>query len=180
MIRIDTYDNQSFDRGAPRWKELLWYLCRDLFFLYCPPLPSSWRVSLLRLFGAKVGEGVVIRERCSIQLPWRLSIGDHCWIGEGVEILCLDEVSIAEHCCISQGAYLCTGSHDFHSESFDLITAPIAIASHSWVGARAFVGAGVSVGEECLVGAGAVLIKDLPAQHRALGNPAQIEPIEIN
>ena len=115
------------------------------------PLPSKLRVFLLRCFGAKIGTGVVIRSGVNVTFPWRLTVGDHCWIGEDVTILSLAEVAIGDHCCLSQRAFLCTGSHDFRKESFDLITKPITVGAHSWIAAGAFLSPGVSVPEGTMV-----------------------------
>lgn len=115
------------------------------------PLPSKLRVFLLRCFGAKIGKGVVIRSGVNITFPWRLTVGDHCWIGEDVTILSLANVTIEDHCCLSQRAFLCTGSHDFRKESFDLITKPITVQAHSWIAAGAFLGPGSNVPEGTMV-----------------------------
>ena len=145
MIRLDKFDNSDFDRGAGKLKETLWALAKSLFFLPSWPVPSAVRCSLLRLFGAEVGSGVVIRSRTNITFPWRVKFGDHVWIGEEVVILSLAPVTIERNCCISQRAFLCTGSHDFNKESFDLITRPITIGESSWIAACAFVGPGVEL-----------------------------------
>ena len=112
---------------------------------------------MLRLFGAKVGSGVVIRSRTNISFPWRLQIGDHVWIGEEVMILALAPVTIASHCCISQRAFLCTGSHDFDKPSFDLITKPISIGESSWIAACAFVGPDTDIAPGTFVKANSVV-----------------------
>ncbi len=127
----------------------------------------------LKLFGGRVGKGVVIRGGVQISFPWRLTIGDHVWIGDGVQILSLGEVNIESNCCISQQAYLCTGSHDFAKPTFDLIVKPIVIREGSWVCARAFIGPGVSIGPSSLVAAGAIVTKDVPAKTMVGGNPAK-------
>lgn len=150
-IRLDQFDNGDFDRGAGRFKELSWMVVKAFLFQIHFPLPSAIRVATLRLFGGTVGKGVVIRSGVNITYPWRISIGDHCWIGEDVMILSLANVTIGDHCCISQRAFLCTGSHDFSKSSFDLITRPIMIGSHSWIAAGAFVGPGASVPEGTMV-----------------------------
>ncbi len=145
MIRLDNYSPGDFDRGAPRWKEGLWWVVRSLLFAPWFPVPSAVKVAALRAFGAQVGRGVVIRSRVNITFPWRLEIGDHVWIGDEVLILSLAAVRLGSNVCVSQRAFLCTGSHDFGKESFDLITRPIVIGDGCWIGAGAFVGPGADI-----------------------------------
>ncbi|MDA7932156.1 WcaF family extracellular polysaccharide biosynthesis acetyltransferase [Akkermansiaceae bacterium] len=151
MINLSKFNNSNFFRGAPKWKEALWWICRSLFFAPWFPIPSPVKVAFLRLFGAKVGAGVVIRSRVNITFPWKLEIGDHVWLGDEVMILSLDRVKIGSHVCISQRAFLCAGSHDFRKESFDLITKPIVIEDGCWICAQAFIGPGVTVPEGTMV-----------------------------
>ena len=171
---LSRYDNSEFRRGASRAKEFLWLLVRFWFFENPMPWPSSLRVALLRIFGAVVGNGVVIRENVNISFPWRLTIGDHVWIGEDVGILSLAQVTVESNVCISQRAYLCTGSHDFRSEAFDLVTKPITIRSGSWVAAGAIVLPGVTIGPNSLVAAGSVVNRDVPPSSVMRGNPAEV------
>ena len=156
-MRLDRYDNSDFSRGASKIKEVLWWVVRSLIFAPWFPVPSFLKVAALRLFGAKVGRGVVIRSRVNITFPWELTIGDHVWIGDEVLILSLAQVTIASHVCISQRAFLCTGSHRFRSENFDLVTLPISIGEGSWIAANVFVGPGVTLAPGTLCKAGAVV-----------------------
>ena len=169
---LSIYDNSDFDRGAPRWKEALWTVVRWLFFHTFLPWPSGVRVALLRAFGARIGSGVVMRENVNISMPWRLSVGNHVWIGEDVGILSLAQVTIGSNVCISQRAYLCTGSHDHRRDDFKLITRPITLYDGSWVAAAAFVGPGVTIGPGAVISAGAVVMKDVAAGVLVAGNPA--------
>lgn len=171
---LDRYCAKNFDRGAPRWKEILWVLTSCLCFETPFPLPSAWRAFLLRLFGAKVGVGLIIRSKVRITMPWRLTVGDHVWIGEETHFLTLAPVEIGSHTCISQRAFLCTGSHNFRSPAFDLITKPIRIGSKCWVAAQAFVAPGVEIGDGTIVSAGSVVLGNLPGGIIARGNPAQV------
>src|SRR5205814_1317795 len=168
---LSIYDNSDFDRGASRWKEAVWILVRFLFFQNAFPWPSPLHCALLRLFGAKIGRGVVIRANVNISFPWRLAIGDHVWIGEDAGILSLAQVTIESNVCISQRAYLCTGSHDFRREDFKLLVAPIAVRSGSWIAAMAFIGPGVEIGGGAVISAGSVVMKDVPAGALVRGNP---------
>ncbi|NJM38463.1 MAG: colanic acid biosynthesis acetyltransferase WcaF [Akkermansiaceae bacterium] len=173
MRDLSKYSSAGFDRGASRMKEALWWLTRATIFLSPLPFPSALKTALLRLFGAKIGDGVVIRPGVSITFPWRFHCGDHVWLGEDVLILSLAEVTIGSHSCISQRAFLCTGSHDYRKETFDLITKPIVLEKSVWISANAFVGPGVTVGEGTVVAALSSVVKDLPSHVLAAGNPAE-------
>ncbi|MGV3533757.1 MAG: WcaF family extracellular polysaccharide biosynthesis acetyltransferase [Chthoniobacteraceae bacterium] len=172
-MRLEGYTTGGFDRGAPRWKELLWVLAKVVFFENGLPWPSTLRVALLRAFGATVGRGVVIRSRVNITFPWRLTIGDHVWLGEEVLILSLAPVTLESDVCISQRAFLCTGSHRFDSPGFDLVTKPITIRRGSWIAAQAFIAPGVSIGPDSMVAAGSVVTRDVEPGKVVAGNPAQ-------
>jgi putative colanic acid biosynthesis acetyltransferase WcaF len=137
------------------------------------PVPSALKVAALRAFGANIGRGVVIRSRVNITFPWRLEIGDHAWIGDEVLILSLDHVCIGANTCVSQRAFLCTGSHDFSKETFDIVTAPIHIGESGWIGAQCFVGPGVEFGPGSRSLAGAVVVKSVPAGTTVKGTPAK-------
>lgn len=172
---LSRYSVAHFDRGASRIKEAAWICVKCLFFQNPWPWPSALRVFLLRLFGAEIGSGVVIRANVNLTFPWRLRMGDHVWIGEEVTILSLAPVTIESHVCISQRAYLCAGSHDFKSPTFDLKTSPITIRSGVWIAAMAFVGQGVEIGRGSLISAGAVVTKGVEPYSLMRGNPATLE-----
>jgi putative colanic acid biosynthesis acetyltransferase WcaF len=143
-----------------------------LFFINpLNPLNSLKRL-LLRLFGARVGVGVVIKPGVNIKYPWRLSIGDWSWIGEGVWIDNLADVTIGSHVCISQGAMLLTGNHDYKSNTFDLIIESIIIKDGCWIGARSTVCPGVHCGEHAVLAVGSIATKSLKAWTIYQGNPA--------
>lgn len=161
-VRLDTFSLGRFSRGRSLFVEILWILADVLFMRTALPA-SGLRKALLRLFGAKIGDRVVIKQRIVVKFPWRLEIGDDSWIGESVWIDNLATVSIGAHACVSQGAYLCTGSHDWSRTTFNLITKPIHISDSAWVCAKAVVGPGVTVGEGAVVGLGVVASADVPA-----------------
>ena len=172
-MQLEGYSIGAFDRGAPRWKEALWTVVKCLAFLPPWPVPSALRVALLRAFGARIGQGVVIRSRVHITYPWRLTLGDHVWLGEEVLILSLAPVVVESNVCLSQRAFLCTGTHDFSSAGFDLIIKPITIRANSWIAAQAFIAPGVTIGPHSMAGAGSIVLHDVPPSTKVIGNPAQ-------
>ena len=171
---LAAYDRTQLQAGRGRVWRAAWYFTSLLIFEN-GWLPSS-RVKnfLLRRFGARIGNGVVIKPHVRIKFPWRLVVGDHCWIGQDVWIDNLATTHLENNICISQGAYLCTGSHDHRSSEFDLITRPIQIADGAWIGARAIVLPGVTIGSEAVIAAGAVVNRDVEASVLAAGNPAAV------
>ena len=174
LVDLSIYDNSDFDRGAPLWKEALWAFARWIFFQNALSWPSSLRVALLEMFGAKIGRHVIIRANVNISFPWRLQVDDHVWIGEDVGILSLAQVTIESNVCVGQRAYLCTGSHEFRREDFKLKVAPIAVRTGSWVAAAAFIGPGVEIGAGSVVSAGSVVLENVPANVLVQGNPARV------
>ena len=172
-IDLSTPDNSEFVRGAPLWKEALWYFA-GLPILRSPLITSSpLRCSLLRAFGAKIGKGVYIKPGLRVKFPWYLDVGDHTWLGEDAWIDNLAQVSIGPHCCVSQGAYFCTGNHDWTAPNMKLFRRPIRCERGSWIGAKAVLGPGVTIGAGSIVTAGAVVMKNIPEMEVHSGNPAQ-------
>jgi putative colanic acid biosynthesis acetyltransferase WcaF len=171
-VRNDLFDKSQFDRGRSRSVEAAWYITKVVFFLSAWPWPASLKSSLLRLFGCDVGRGLVIRPRVNIHFPWKLKIGEHCWIGEGTEILNLASVTLEDHSTLSHGVYIAAAGHDSSSASMAYKNRPIHIGRSAWVTSRAFVGPGVTVGEGALIGAGAVVLRDVEPLSVMVGNPA--------
>lgn len=171
--RLDRYTTGSYSPGAPYWQQLLWY------FIGSPLVESGWlpmstfKVWLLRSFGARIGNGVRIKPGVRVKFPWRLMVGDFTWIGEKVWIDNLAPVTIENHVCLSQGVYLCTGNHDWSSPTFDLKTAAITLESGSWIAAKAIIGPGVTVGRGAVLTLGSVTVRSLEPMNIYTGNPAQ-------
>lgn len=173
-VRQDLFNPRlGLNRGVSRVKELLWYFCKILFFLTPLPFPSSFKASLLRIFGAKVGRGVVIKPRVNIHFPWKLEIANFAWIGEEVFILNFENIKIGSQTCISQRAFLCGGNHDFRDPTMPYRNGPIMIEDGAWVGASVFIGPNVVVGIDTVIAAGSVVSKSLEGNYIYRGNPAE-------
>ena len=172
-VRLDTFDpHRGFDRGRPRWVEGLWYFSKMKFFLSAFPWPSRLKVAILRGFGAKIGKGVYLRPRINIHFPWKLEIGDHCWIGEQCEIHNFERLVIESHVAIAHQVFLTTGGHDFDDPSMPYKNRPSRISRGSWICSCVFVGPGVTIGEHCVVIPGSVVTRDIPEWSIAGGSPA--------
>ena len=171
-IQLRNYDNSGYRPGRSFAWRLTW-LFVGLPLMRCGWLPiSSLRIALLRLFGASVGEGVVIHSEVSIKYPWHLIVGNDSWIGERCWIDNLTTVHLGSNVCLSQGAYLCTGNHDWKDPGFGLRTEPININDGAWVGAMAIVLPGTMIGEGSVVTAGSVIAGNVPPYEIFGGNPA--------
>jgi putative colanic acid biosynthesis acetyltransferase WcaF len=157
---LSGFTGAGYDRGGSAAKQVLWLLCSGIFLSHwwCPP---QTRARVLRAFGADLAPGVLIRHRVRIHWPWKLSVGENSWIGEGTWILNLEPVRIGANTCVSQDVFLCTGSHDHRSATFEFDNAPITIGDGSWVAARATVLRGVTIGDNATVGANALVVADV-------------------
>jgi putative colanic acid biosynthesis acetyltransferase WcaF len=170
-VILKKYNKGSFYRGSSIFIEAIWYFLQALFVSSAIP-GSSHRRWLLRLFGAQIDKGVVIRPGVKVKFPWRLSIGAYSWIGEGVWIDNLAQVAIADNVCISQGAYFCTGSHNWALDTFDLIVKPINIESACWIAAFAKIGPGVTAHKGAVLTLGSCAYHDLGAWTINSGTPS--------
>ncbi len=176
MIPQKKVDNASYkttiEIKAGRLKQVCWYCVNILFFKNSFIISSRLKVFLLKWFGAVVGKGVVIKPSVNIKFPWKLTIGNHSWIGEQVWIDNLTEVVIGDHVCISQGAFLLTGNHNYKKTSFDLILAPITIEEGVWIGAKAIVCPGVVCASHSILSVASVAAANLEPYGIYKGNPA--------
>ncbi len=169
-------DNSTYrttiDIGASRLKQTVWYFVNIIFFKNPFNILSSVKVSLLKLLGARIGQGVVIKPPVNIKYPWKLQVGDHSWIGEEVWIDNLSDVIIVKNVTLSQGSLLLTGSHDHTRTSFDYLDQPITLQDGVWIGAKAVVTGGITCGSHSILGANSVAEKNLEPYTIYKGNPA--------
>ncbi|NJB83251.1 WcaF family extracellular polysaccharide biosynthesis acetyltransferase [Wenyingzhuangia aestuarii] len=170
---LANFNNSNFDKQAGKFKWFIWMLVNAIVF------KPSWipfmgvKVNLLKLFGAHLGEGLVIKPSVYIKFPWKLKVGNHVWIGENVWIDNLDEVTIGDNVCISQGALLLTGNHDYTLSTFDYKNAPIVLEEGVWVGAKSVVCPGVICKSHSILAVGSIATKELESYTIYQGNPAK-------
>ncbi len=170
-VRLRDYDN-SWYRPGPFWKRTAWFLFGEpVVASYVLP-SSALRVGLLRAFGAKIGDGVVIKPGVRVKYPWFLHIGNDCWIGEGCWIDNLTDVRLGNDVCLSQGAYLCTGNHNWSDPAFGLIVRPIVCKDGSWAAARCILLPGAVLERGAIAAAGSVVSGTIPEFQMFSGNPA--------
>lgn len=171
-MRLDLFSVGDYRPGGNAISRVLWHFCGYRIVRSQTLVSYRLKAAVLRLFGAEIGKGVVIKPGVRVKYPWRLKVGDHVWLGEDAWIDNIEDVAISSHACISQGAYLCTGNHDWKKESFDYRLAPITIGTGAWVGAKSVVAPGAMVGAGAILTAGSVATRTLVPGGVYAGNPA--------
>lgn len=168
----DAYSGASFSLKNRIARTVWSAICLILF--RCSPRPfHAWRASLLRVFGAKMGKNCHIYPGAFIWAPWNLECGDQAGVADGAIIYNQARIRVGTRSVISQGAHLCSGTHDHTDPNFSLIARPIVVGDHAWVAAEAFVHPGVTIGEGAVIGARAVVTKDMPPWMVCAGHPCQ-------
>ncbi|MDL5158973.1 hypothetical protein [Actinomycetospora termitidis] len=160
--RLQDFTGAGYDKGRSTAWQMTWWIVSHIVFQawWCP---ARLRPAILRAFGAQVGPGCNIRNGVKIHWPWKLEIGDHCWIGEEAWLLNLEPIYIGDQVCISQQAFLCTGSHRRRDPNFEYDNAPIIVGDGAWIALRAIVLRGAAVPADGLVPAGAVFQREVAA-----------------
>lgn len=157
--------------GANPFKLYLWYFAKELFINSAFPF-NGLRLAILRMFGAKIGKGVVIKPHVTIKFPWKLSVGDNVWLGEKIWIENQAYVTIGNNVCISQNAMLITGNHDYTKTTFDLMIGEIRLGDGAWVGAGAKVCPDTTFGSHAILSVGSIASGTLEPYSIYRGNPA--------
>lgn len=161
----------EYSERKPHFVRLvLWRAAEKMLWVF----PNMFRIMMLRLFGAKIGKRCLICRGAKFYAPWNFECGDFVCVGPRAEIYCKDKVIVGSQVIISQDAYLCTASHDITSRTMGLITKPIKIGSNTWIAAKATILPGVTVGDGGVIGACAVVAKDVQPLVIVVGNPASV------
>jgi putative colanic acid biosynthesis acetyltransferase WcaF len=170
--RLDEFTLPPGFRGRSAVVVQLWWLVQALLFAPSPQIMFAWRRFLLRLFGAKIGRDVKIRPSATVTYPWKLTIGDHSWIGDDSTLYSLGTIDIGAHAVISHKVYLCAGSHDYSKRGFDILSPHITVGDQVWIANDVFVAPGVTIGAGAVIGARSSVFSDMPSGMVCKGSPA--------
>ena len=151
-----------------------WVVAWKLFCAWTPKFCNGWRLLWLGVFGAHIEGRPFVDSSARIRLPWNLTLRDRACLGELSNAYSLGRIEIGERSTIAQEAYLCTGTHDFDHPDLPLQTAPITIGRDVFIGARAFILPGVTIGDRVIVGACSVVTHDLPSNTICAGHPCKV------
>jgi putative colanic acid biosynthesis acetyltransferase WcaF len=174
-LRLDTAGNHAARKysRAEQAQRMCWGLGRWMIRL--SPRPCfAWRRAILRLFGARIGKNVNVYSSTYLYMPWNVDIGDWAALGEDVLVYSLGKVTIGRNASVSYRSHLCAGTHDFRDPALPLLKPPVVIEEGVWIGTEAFIGPGVTVHAGAIVGARAVVVKDVEPMVIVAGNPARI------
>lgn len=141
------------------------------------PADPLARMAILRELLGSLGEGAVIRPPFCCDYGYQIHIGRGTFINYGAVFLDVARVIIGEDAQVGPNVQLLTATHPVDAATRRAkweSAQPITIADNVWLGGGAIILPGVSIGENTVVGAGAVVTKDLPANVVAVGNPARV------
>jgi putative colanic acid biosynthesis acetyltransferase WcaF len=170
--QTSAFDSPWNDRQ--RAMRMLWEFCWFIFCQWTPKPLNPWRLFWLRVFEAKIEGTPFVHARARIAMPWHLTLRDRACLGDRANAYSLGEIEIGERATVAQEVYLDTASHDFSQSTLLLTTAKIVIGADAFVGARAFILPGVTIGERAVIGACSVVTKNVPPDVVAAGNPCRV------
>jgi putative colanic acid biosynthesis acetyltransferase WcaF len=160
--------------GSQRFLRALWEICWLVFCAWTPKPLNEWRVFWLRVFDAKIDGKPFVHQRARIAIPWNLILHDRACLGDRANAYSLGKIEIGARATVAQEVYLSAGSHDFDKPEMPLVAGKITIGEDVFIGARAFILPGITVGARSIVGACSVVTRDIPDNVIAAGNPCRV------
>lgn len=154
-------------------------ICKDMCYEYNQLRPSrkAEQQQLIRKLFGKTGQNFLIEQPFYCDYGYNIEIGENfyanvnCVMLDGAKIQFRDNVFIAPHC----GFYTAGHPLDVTQRNQGLEYAyPIRVGNNVWIGANVCVLPGVSIGNNCVIGAGSVVNKDIPDNSLAVGNPCKV------
>jgi putative colanic acid biosynthesis acetyltransferase WcaF len=173
---VNSEQKSAYDSPWPaseRLLRVLWEFCWLIFCVWTPKPLNPWRLFWLRVFDAKIDGTPFVHQRARIAVPWKLTLHDRACLGDRANAYNLGEIEIGARATVAQEAYLSAASHDFSRPEMPLTAAKITIGEDAFIGARAFVLPGITIGARSVIGACSVVTKDVPADVVAAGNPCR-------
>lgn len=164
-------------RGRSGLTVLLWQTVQQTLFAWSPQPAYAWRRLLLRAFGAKIGKGVLIRSTARVTYPWKVELGNHCWIGDHAELYSLGPITIGDHAVVSQRSYLCAATHDYTDITFPLVAKRIVVEQEAWIATDCFIAPGVTIGNASIIGARSTVLTNVPPASVYVGSPARFKSL---
>lgn len=178
---LKNFPSTSSLRGRSSLYVQVWWIVQATLFGCSPQFMYGWRRFLLRSFGAKVGNGAIVRPTARVTFPWKLTLGENCWIGDEVRLYNWETISIGDNAVVSQSSYVCTASHDWNDKYFPLTAKAVSVGTEAWVATDVFIAPGVTIGDGAVVGARSSVFSDLPSDMVCYGCPAKpVYPREVS
>lgn len=153
-------------------KDALWRIVEDTIFRHSFKCISCWRVMLLKLFGAKIGKRCYISNRAIFVKPWNLVMGNHSSIDDYVFIQNAADITFGNYVSVAKYVKFVTDGHDLTARTFKWIGSPIKIENGVFIGLGSYISKNVKIGQMAAIGANSFVLKDIPENTIAWGNPA--------
>ncbi|MDO5304275.1 MAG: DapH/DapD/GlmU-related protein [bacterium] len=150
----------------------LWEIVWCLLLQWTPKKLNGFRLFCLKLFGAKIHGHPFVFPSAKIYAPFNLELFDHACIGPAVNVYNLGKTVLMENSTVSQETMLCGGTHDLSSPRLPLMVGSIEIGHDVFIGVRALILPGLRIGDGSVVGAAALVTKNVPEWTIVAGNPA--------
>ena len=153
--------------------------CKEICFEYnrLSPLQTDLREQTLRRLLGRTGTHFLIEQPFYCDYGYNIEIGENfyanvnCVILDGAKVTFGDNVFVAPNC----GFYTAGHPFDVDQRNRGLEYAyPITVGNNGWIGAQVCVLPGVTIGDNCVIGAGSVVTRDIPPHSLAVGNPCRV------